>query len=378
VNPRVLSFAEQVVRKVDRDHPADSVLRSELKSQRVLSGTEPGEVTHAVFCFFRWLGWLDPELRPRDQILHACELSKRFAKRPESFSDAELVSRVVPFWVQKEIDVTPGFARAIQSEPDLWLRAHQGKGPPLARKLQDCRVFGSGPLANTLAYLGRKDLFRTAEFHAGDFEVQDISSQAVGLVCGPRPGETWWDACAGEGGKLLHLSDLMKNKGLIWASDRAEWRLRRLKRRAARAQVFNYRTAIWDGGPKLPTRTKFDGILLDAPCSGTGTWQRNPHARWTLRMKDIEELRDLQLRLLVNCAPALKPSGKLVYSVCSLTRTETSEVAQAFERSRPDFRPLIMENPLAVDAPPSDRLMLWPQDFAGNGMFIRAWMRKAN
>jgi 16S rRNA (cytosine967-C5)-methyltransferase len=375
VNPRVLSFAEQVVRKADLDHPADSVLRSELKTQRVLSGTEPGEVTRAVFCFFRWLGWLQREQPPRDQILHACELSQRFDKHPESFSDAELVSRVVPSWVQKEIDVTPGFARAIQSEPDLWLRARQGKGPAVARKLQDCRVFGSGPLANTLAYQGRRDLFRTEEFHAGDFEVQDISSQAVGLVCGPRSGESWWDACAGEGGKLLHLSDLMKNKGLIWASDRAEKRLRWLKRRAARAQVFNYRTAVWDGGPKLPTRTKFDGILVDAPCSGTGTWQRNPHARWTVRMKDIEELRDLQLRLLVNCSLALKPGGKLVYSVCSLTRTETTEVVKAFERSRPDFGPLVMENPLALDAPPSDRLMLWPQDFGGNGMFIKAWVR---
>jgi hypothetical protein len=85
-----------------------------------------------------------------------------------------------------------------------------------------------------LEYRGTQDLFRTPEFHKGSFELQDINSQAVGIICEPKPGETWWDACAGEGGKLLHLSELMENKGLIWASDRVEWRLKKLKQRTAR------------------------------------------------------------------------------------------------------------------------------------------------
>src|SRR5205823_5977071 len=131
----------------------------------------------------------------------------------------------------------------------------------------------SPALPEALVYEGETDLFRTPEFHAGEFEIQDLSSQAVGWLCDPKPGETWWDACAGEGGKLLHLSDLMQNKGLIWASDRAAWRLQKLKRRTARAKVFNYRAALWDGGAKLPTKTKFDGVLVDAPCSGLGTWR---------------------------------------------------------------------------------------------------------
>ncbi|MGC8000561.1 hypothetical protein ACP3XN_24520, partial [Salmonella enterica] len=82
----------------------------------------------------------------------------------------------------------------------------------------------------------------------------------------------------------------MENSGLIWASDRAAWRLQKLKRRTARAKVFNYRVAMWDGGVKLPTKTKFDGVLVDAPCSGLGTWQRNPHARWTTTPGDVAEL----------------------------------------------------------------------------------------
>src|SRR5690606_4715628 len=133
-----------------------------------------------------------------------------------------------------------------------------------------------------------------------------------------------------EGGKTLHLSALMQNKGLIWASDRAEWRLRSLKRRTGRAQVFNYRAAAWDGGPKLPTKTKFDGVLVDAPCSGVGTWQRNPHARWTTTENDVRELAEIQKRLLTNVAPNVKPGGKLIFAVCTLTRAETTEVVEQF------------------------------------------------
>src|SRR4029077_5055580 len=137
-------------------------------------------------------------------------------------------------------------------------------------------------------------------------------------ICAPEPAQTVWDACAGEGGKTLHLSDLMQNKGLIWASDRAEWRLQILKRRAARAGVFNYRPKLWNGGPKLPTKTLFDIVLLDAPCSGIGTWQRNPHGRWTTTPDDIYELAELQSRLLSPAAAAVNPGGKLIYSACTL------------------------------------------------------------
>jgi 16S rRNA (cytosine967-C5)-methyltransferase len=165
----------------------------------------------------------------------------------------------------------------------------------------------------------------------------------------------------------------MQNKGLIWASDRAAWRLQKLKRRAARADVFNYRSALWDGGTRLPTKTKFDGILIDAPCTGVGTWHRNPHARWTTSPKDVSELSALQLQLLRNAAPALKPGGKLVYAVCTLTRAETVEVAADFERAVPNFKSMQLANPLKPGAGPQSLTWLWPQQSGGNGMFVAAW-----
>jgi 16S rRNA (cytosine967-C5)-methyltransferase len=229
---------------------------------------------------------------------------------------------------------------------------------------------------DAIEYRGSEDLFRMPAFHAGEFEIQDIASQIVSLLCAPKPGETWWDACAGEGGKTLHLSDLMENKGMIWASDRAEWRLKRLKQRTARAKVFNYRAALWDGDARLPTKTKFDGVLVDAPCSGIGTWQRNPHARWTTTLDDVRELAEIQKQLLLNASSALKPGGKLIYAVCTLTRTETDGVADFCSQALSGFA--LTALPVLPNEQPaaSARRQIWPQQFFGNGMFVAAWEAK--
>jgi 16S rRNA (cytosine967-C5)-methyltransferase len=375
VNRRVLSFAERIIGQTDRVNPADAVLRDVLRTQKDLAQEELTSIAHAVFSYFRWYRWLDAKEVLTDRIRRAVELASVFTERPESFSDAELMKRILPDWVHSEFEVTPEFARALQSQPQVWLRARPGQGEALAKRLGDCRLLGVGQLADTLIYRGRVDLFHTPEFHSGAFELQDVSSQAVGWVCAPIPGQTWWDVCAGEGGKLLHLSDLMQNQGLIWASDRAEWRLRRLKRRAARAKVFNYRVALWQGGSKLPTKTRFDGVLVDAPCTGIGTWQRNPHARWTLAPEDLKELTHVQLVLLRNAAKAVKPAGKLVYSVCSVARAETTGVVEAFEKENTGFVSLALPNPLDPVAPAKENLFLWPQQFGGNGMFIASWTR---
>jgi 16S rRNA (cytosine967-C5)-methyltransferase len=370
-----LELAERIVRGASRDRPADAVMRQVLQSEPDLFPGDASQVSCAVFAYYRWLGWLERQASLHQQIRQATGLAEEFAASPGSLSDAELVARAVPSWLKTELEVTAAWARTLQAEPKLWLRARPGQGQAVAGGLGDCVPFGKGPLADTLEYHGSTDLFRTEAFHAGKFELQDLSSQAVGWVCAPQPGQTWWDACAGEGGKLLHLSALMGNKGLLWASDRAAWRLQKLKRRAARAKVFNYRAATWDGGPKLPTKTRFDGVLVDAPCSGVGTWHRNPHARWTTNLADVHELGELQVALLSHAAAALKPGGKLVYAICTTTRSETDAVVAAFERSLPGFQRMPFSNPLRSGGALSPQLHLRPEDFGGNGMFIAAWTR---
>ncbi|HWZ94379.1 MAG TPA: RsmB/NOP family class I SAM-dependent RNA methyltransferase [Opitutaceae bacterium] len=249
---------------------------------------------------------------------------------------------------------------------------------PVRHSFSDGGSLGEGVSAiplTALRYAGEKDLFRTPEFQAGAFEIQDLASQFVGHACAPQPGETWWDACAGAGGKTLHLADLMQNRGLVWASDRSARRLTALKQRTARAKIFNYRTALWDGSARLPTKTKFDGILLDAPCSGVGTWQRNPHARWTTTPNDVSELAAIQLQLLNHAASALKPGGRLIYSVCTLTRSETTAVAEAFATAHPELEP----QPLfgSGSEAPSSQLTILPHEINANGMFIAGWKRRS-
>lgn len=367
----VENLASSVIAKSAKA-PADAVLRAELKASR-LPRVDTAAVADLVFTYFRWFGFLDQKDDMPLQLQRVRELDERFRNDPDSFSTGELM-RAIPEWAGSEVNISREWLVSLQTRPALWLRAKRGTGADVAAKLGDC-IEGKGWLAESLEYRGDKDLFRTPEFHAGEFEVQDIASQLVGLLCNPQPGETWWDACAGEGGKTLHLSDLMQNKGMIWASDRSERRLVRLKQRAARAKAFNYRVAPWDGSSKLPTKTKFDGVLIDAPCSGVGTWQRNPHARWTTTRGDVEELALIQQQLILNAAAAVKPGGKLIYAVCTLTTKETSEAANLCSPQLAGFAPI--ELPAWPNVPPgaSGQIWIWPQQFLGNGMFVSTWQR---
>jgi 16S rRNA (cytosine967-C5)-methyltransferase len=374
VRTHLIKLACDVIRNSTTERPTDRVLAEALRADKDLTPEDRREASRAVFTYYRWLGWLRNESSTRMRLFRAEKLNERFQAAPLSLPADHLRAKAVQGWLAKEMRISDDWLRSLQREPRLWLRARPGQAKALAKKLNRAKATGTG---DAVLYEGEKDLFLTDEFRAGEFEIQDIASQLVGLACAPKSGDTWWDACAGEGGKTLHLCDLMQGKGLVWATDRAEWRLDRLKRRAARAKVFNYRSEVWDGGPALPTKTKFDGVLLDAPCTGIGTWGRNPHARWTLRPADIAELAEVQKRLLTTVATAVKPGGKLVYAVCTLTTRDTQGVVEAFETAQPGFEPLPLHDPLSPDLPPRHPLTLWPQRTHGNGMFIAAWRRKA-
>ncbi|MBM3853657.1 MAG: RsmB/NOP family class I SAM-dependent RNA methyltransferase [Verrucomicrobia bacterium] len=369
-----LDRAARVLAALPAGQRADHALRAYFARHHKLPPSARREITRTVFAYFRWLGWLDPNTPWQQRVAHAAILQGQFAAHPASIKPAALAARAVPSWVRDEMELPADFLRQLQREPALWLRARPGGAARLAASLGDCQTTGLAP--DALRYTGPQDLFRTPQFHDGSFEIQDLASQLVGHACAPRPGETWWDACAGEGGKTLHLADLMGNSGVVWATDRNARRLDTLRRRAARAQLFNYRVALWAGpapgdahaAPKLPTKTRFDGILVDAPCSGIGTWQRNPHARWTTTPADLRELAAVQLALLHQVAGSLKPGGRLLYAVCTLTRRETVEVADAFAAAHPELAPC----PLFAAEP---RIILWPQTIEANGMFIAAWRR---
>lgn len=372
----ILNHAARILKLVQAGTPADQALRESLTQDRHF--TAPAErrgISRAVFTYFRWWRWLEAGVSPQKQLAAALELQQRFDANPAGFKPEALAAKAVPDWLWDEMDspgnsstrlpsvalAKDGWLVQLQCEPALWIRAKAGTGAALAKKLGHCTPAPQSP--DALHYTGITDLYRTPEFQAGEFEIQDLASQMVGLAASPQAGETWWDACAGEGGKTMHLSDLMRNKGLLWASDRSLRRLGKLKERAARAKVFNFRAASWEGGIRLPTKTKFDGILVDAPCTGIGTWQRNPHARWTTAPKDVHELAEVQAQLLDHVAGSLKPGGRLIYAVCTLTRAETTAVTTAFTAAHPELEPVSAQT-------------LWPHELNANGMFIATWRRK--
>ena len=372
---RLVSIALQVLRKAGREQPADSVLRDVLRAQSGLSPLDSQEITRAVFAYYRWIGWTRDAESPEEGLRLAQEWERRFFRDGTCVTDEDLASRTVPDWIRQEMTVTPAWLRSLQHTPQLWIRVRRQDQERVEQELQDCAPPTLRDCPNALAYRGEADLFKTKLFQEGAFEVQDIASQVVGHLCAPQPGETWWDACAGEGGKLLHLSDLMGNKGMVWASDRAAWRLLKLKRRAARASVFNYRSAPWDGGEKLPTKTTFHGVLVDAPCSGVGTWQRNPHARWTSTPNDVRELSEIQLRILRHASRGVKLGGRLFYSVCTLTRAETTGVVAQFQQSVPGFTPEPLPEFSGLEPGAPHEAWIWPYVGKSNGMFVAAWKR---
>jgi len=350
---------------------------------KMASGLTPEEtrwISRAVFAYFRWQGWLDNEIPLERRIDQATGFADTYARKPGFVKDEALAAHAVPAWVREVMDVPVEWLRSLQREPRLWLRARPGKGAEVAAALGGDPDAVVGPVPDSVEFRGLKDLFKTPGFHKGEFEIQDVASQAVGHCCVPTPPATeerWWDMCAGEGGKTLHLGDLLAGKGTVLATDRAEWRLDRLQQRISRARLLGVRWAAWEDAQPIPGDGGFDGVLVDAPCTGLGTWGRNPHARWTVQPKDVEELTARQLALLGRGAEAVKPGGQLVYSVCTLTRAETSGVCEAFRKAHADFEPLPFANPFKPDAPPSASRMFWPQETGGSGMFVAKWRRHA-
>jgi 16S rRNA (cytosine967-C5)-methyltransferase len=162
----------------------------------------------------------------------------------------------------------------------------------------------------------------------GWFAIQDEASQAVAHLLASDPGNTILDLCAAPGGKTLLLSRAAGTHGHVIAADLHEHRVRSMQERLQLAGVRNVESMVLDGAKPLPFERPFDRILVDVPCSGTGTLARHPEIRWKLRAEDLLDLHDRQARLLRNALPHLGPNGRLVYSTCSLEPEENESVVR--------------------------------------------------
>ena len=185
----------------------------------------------------------------------------------------------------------------------------------------------------------RKNIFTTEAFKKGFFEVQDASSQTVAQYLEVSPGMRVVDACAGAGGKTLHLAALMQNKGQIIALDIYENKLKELKRRAKRAGAHNIEPRHIDSTKVIKKLyNNVDRLLIDAPCSGLGVLRRNPDAKWKLQPEFIDEIKKTQAEILNSYAKMVKVGGRMVYSTCSILPSENENQVQNFLESHKDFK----------------------------------------
>jgi len=183
----------------------------------------------------------------------------------------------------------------------------------------------------TLRLIERKNLFITPAFREGLFEVQDSASQLIAPLLKPEPGMRVVDACAGVGGKSLHLAALMQNKGKLIALDTIDKRLKELQKRASRNGVDIIESRTIDS-QKVIKRLydTADRLLLDVPCSGLGVLRRNPDSKWKLAEDEIEGYLSAQREILERYSPITKPGGKMVYATCSILHEENEEQIRGF------------------------------------------------
>jgi len=201
---------------------------------------------------------------------------------------------------------------------------------------------------------GRPNVTTGAAFRAGLVEIQDEGSQLVALLADARPGQTVADFCAGAGGKTLALAMTMENRGRLAACDVSAPRLDGAIRRLRRAGVHNAERHLLVAGDKWAKRRAgaFDRVLVDAPCTGTGTWRRNPDARTRLTEQDLEELVVRQAAILDQAAPLVRNGGKLIYATCSLLTEENEAQVSGFLARHPDFAQVPLARAWPLDTPP--------------------------
>ena len=282
----------------------------------------------------------------------------------------------VPAWLQSRFDpaVLPDEWPALLGRAPLDLRVNRLKGSreDALASLAEAEPTPLSPLGLRLPEGTRVEELEA--WNAGLVEVQDEGSQLLALACGAAPGTTVLDLCAGAGGKTLALGAEMANRGRLVASDTDRGRLSRMAPRLQRAGVTIAEPVLLNPNAERDALAELKGgcdlVLVDAPCSGTGTWRRNPELRWRLTAERLERLVKLQSYLLDLAAELVRPGGILVYAVCSLLEEEGRGQAEAF-----GARSGLVPEAVAIDGgrAAGPGLILTPGHDGTDGFFVARW-----
>ena len=273
----------------------------------------------------------------------ATSMGQRF----EEVKNDRKIRESIPDWMDELAEKELGARwdrelEALNEEARVVLRANTLKTSrqALQQKFEKDEILTTTPqqFADAVILEQRQNIFSRAEFKEGLFEVQDAGSQLIAPFLFAEPGMRVIDACAGGGGKTLHLASLMQNKGRIIALDTEQWKLDELKKRARRAGAGNIEVRLIESSKTIKRlENTADRLLLDVPCSGLGVLRRNPDAKWKLTLEFIDRVRELQQHILNDYCTLVKPGGYVVYSTCSILNSENEEQVKQFLHQRNDF-----------------------------------------
>ncbi|WP_340063866.1 RsmB/NOP family class I SAM-dependent RNA methyltransferase [Ascidiimonas aurantiaca] len=267
--------------------------------------------------------------------------SRKIKGRFDEFIKERKYRESIPDWIDerglKELGETIWTAelKALNTPAPVVLRTNTLKTnrEQLRKELLEASIVAN-PLSrypDALELTERTNVFNTSRFKDGWFEVQDASSQRVAPFLQVSPGMRVVDACAGAGGKTLHLAALMQNKGQLIALDIYENKLKELKRRARRNGVHNVEVRKIETQKTIKKlHSSADRVLIDAPCSGLGVLRRNPDAKWKLQPDFLESLIQTQQDILQNYSKMVKPGGKMAYATCSILPSENRQQINTF------------------------------------------------
>ena len=368
--------------------PVDKLLERYFKGHRYIGSKDRGAVSELVYWVLRhkaslvwWADRLNQRLHGRTLIFAALVLRKdynpdsikslpkdsQYSPPPLDEFETKMVAELVrhdiahpdmpdyvrlnyPEWMDAKLHESFGtsFEEALkalngQAHSDLRVNTLKTTREQLAIDLQK-EGFETSPtlLSPTCLRLSKRGpVFTSAQFKAGHFEMQDEGSQTVAHLVDAQPGHRVIDFCAGAGGKTLAIAAAMKNKGRILAWDTSEKRLSQIVQRIRRAGVDNIQThIITSENDTFIKRHKgtADRVLVDAPCSGSGTWRRNPDIKWCFNQKDLDEVMAIQKSILQSASRLVKKGGRLIYATCSVLKDENeSQIAELLKSSN-NFR----------------------------------------
>ena len=364
---------------------ADTLIARGFKARRYAGSKDRRAVRDLVFRAIRRAGERPPSgraamlgLAAEDPALLGLFDGSPHAPAPVSAGEAAAASGLAPAWLRARLDplIDEAGLRALLERAPLDLRVNRLKGD---REAALAALPEAAPTPHSPIGLRLPEGFAVEPSEAsrtGLVEVQDEGSQLICLGGEARPEALVVDFCAGAGGKTLALAAEMGNRGRILACDTDRGRLSRMKPRLERAGVAIVETLLLDPGRETDKLAEHAGsadlVLVDAPCSGTGTWRRNPETRWRITPERLERLTRLQARLLDLAAELVRPGGYLVYAVCSVLAEEGRAQAEAMTRRSS----LVSEPPaIAAGRAAGPGLLLSPAWDGTDGFFVARWQR---